>query len=120
MGPFRQNVFYLLLWRTIVVALLALVLAATSCLELRRALLTGAVVALLFSIGLILWSEQLGGERIERTEAWRMLQPDERPAGPGGRTVAYHCLRDLALRFAKASSATAAALSASTLLIASN
>ena len=59
MGPFRQNVFYLLLWRTFLVALIALVLAVTRCLELGGALLTGANVALLFSLGLIVWSELL-------------------------------------------------------------
>jgi hypothetical protein len=55
--PFRKNAFYLLLWRAILVALVALVVTTTSCLEPQRALLTGAVVALLFSTGLILWSE---------------------------------------------------------------
>ena len=120
MDSFRDNVFYLLLWRAILVALVALVLAATRCLELRGALLTGANVALLFSLGLIVWSDWLGGDRIIWTKAWRMLRPDERPAGLAGRTVAYDCLRGLALRFAKGASVVAAALSASALLLASD
>jgi len=115
--PFRQIAFYLLLWRAILIALLALVTAATSCLELQRALLAGAVVALLFSIGLIVWSELLGSERIVRTSAWRALQANQRQAGPAGRAVACRCLRGLALHFAKASSAAAAALSVSALLL---
>ena len=120
MGPFRQHVFYLLLWRTTLVALIALVLAATRCLELRGALLIGANAALLFSLGLIAWSEQLGSDRIMWTEAWRMLRPDERPAGLAGRSVAYDCLRGLALQFAKVASAVAATLSASALLLSSD
>jgi hypothetical protein len=115
---FREKLFYLLLWRAVLVALLALVLSATWRLDLRGALLTGANVALLFAVGLILWSGWLGAERIEWTNAWRILRPDERPAGAAGRTVAYHCLRGLALRFAKGSSAVAAAMSVSALLLA--
>ena len=118
MGQFRQMLFYLLLWRAILVALVALVLAATRCLELRAALLTAANVALLFSLGLIVWAGLLGADRIVWTKAWRSLRPDERPAGVAGRTIAYHCLCGLAFRFAKGSSAVAAAMSASALLLA--
>ena len=118
MGQFRQMLFYLLLWRAILVALIALVLAATRCLELRGALLIAANVALLFSLGLIVWSGLLGVDRIVWTKAWRTLRPDERPAGVAGRMVAYHCLCGVAFRFAKGSSAVAAAMSASALLLA--
>ena len=117
MSPFRDKLFYLLLWRATLVALFALILSVTRFLDLRGALLTGANVALLFAVGLILWSGWLGAERIEWTNAWRTLRPDERPAGIAGRTVAYHCLCGLALRFAKGSSAVAAAMSASALLL---
>jgi hypothetical protein len=120
MASFRDNVFYLLLWRSIIVVLVTLVVATTRCLELRGALLIGANAALLFSLGLIAWSELLGGDRIIWTKAWRMLRPDERPAGVAGRTVAYDCLRGLALRFAEGASVAAAALSASALLLASD
>ena len=118
MSQFRQTLFYLFLWRAILVALVALVLATTRCLELRGALLTAANVALLFSLGLIVWAELLGADRIVWTKAWRSLRPDERPAGVAGRTVAYHCLCGLAFRFAKNSSAIAVAMSASALLLA--
>ena len=120
MDPFRQNVLYLLLWRTFLIALIALVLAVTRQLELGGALLTGANVALLFSLGLVVWSERLSSDRIMWTEAWRMLRPDQRPAGSAGRTVAYDCLRDLALQYAKGASAVAAALSASAFLLVSD
>jgi hypothetical protein len=85
MGPFRENAFYLLAWRAFLVALIALVLIATRCFELTTAFLTGANVALVFSLGLIAWSERLSEERIVRTEAWRCLKPNQRPAGRAGR-----------------------------------
>ena len=59
-SQFREKLFYLLLWRAILVALFALVLSATRCLDLRGALLTAANVALLFSLGLIVWSGLVG------------------------------------------------------------
>ena len=117
MSPFREKLFYLLLWRAILVSLFALVLSVTRCLDLRGALLTSANVALLFAIGLILWSDWMGADRIGWTKAWRTLRPDERPAGVVGRTVAYHYLCGLALRFAKGSSAVAVAMSALALLL---
>src|SRR5262245_6260975 len=100
MAPFRENAFYLLAWRAFLIALIALVLMVTSF-ELATALLIGANAALLFSLALILWSNQLSEERIVWTEAWRMLRPNQRPAGRAGRNVAYRCLSEVALRFAK-------------------
>jgi hypothetical protein len=56
MGPFRENAFYLLAWRAFLVALIALALIVTRSFELAAAFLIGANVALLFSLGLIVWS----------------------------------------------------------------
>jgi hypothetical protein len=75
MVPFRENTFYLFAWRAFLTALIGLVLMATRSVEVAAALLIGANVALLFSFGLIVWSEQLTEERIVWTEAWRMLKP---------------------------------------------
>src|ERR1700731_1835622 len=87
MGPFRENAFYLLAWRAVLVALIALVLIATRFCVLATAFLTGANVALVFSLGLIAWSERLSEERIVRTEAWRCLklcvEHHDRRGGPG-------------------------------------
>ena len=52
-----------------------------------------------------------------RTEAWRALAPKERPAGEVGRRWALNSLEELALRFAKASSAVAIALAGIALVI---
>ena len=101
MGPFRENAFYLLAWRAFLVALIALALIVTRSFELAAAFLIGANVALLFSLGLIVWSERLTEQRIVWTEAWRMLKPSQRPAGRAGRRWALSCLSDVALRFAQ-------------------
>jgi hypothetical protein len=113
---FRENAFYLLAWRAFLAALIGLVLMATRCAEAAVAFLIGANVALLFSSGLIVWSEQLTDERVVWTEAWRMLRPSQRPAGRAGRRWAHGCLSDMALRFAEGASGLAIALSASALI----
>jgi hypothetical protein len=118
MGPFRENAFYVLAWRAFQVALIALALIVTRSLELAAAFLIGANVALLFSLGLIVWSERLTEQRIVWTEAWRMLKPSQRPAGRAGRRWALSCLSDVALRFAQVVSVLAIALSASALMLA--
>lgn len=118
MVPFRENAFYLLVWRAFLVALIALVLMVASF-ELARAFLIGANVALLFSLALIVWSNRLSEERIVWTEAWRMLKPNQRPGGRAGRNWASRCLSEVALLFAQAASAVAIALSASALLLTS-
>jgi hypothetical protein len=115
MREFSENAYYLLVWRTILVALIAAVLMVTRTIELNAALLVGANIALLFSVGLIVWTSQLDEERIVRTEAWRMLVPEERPAGPVGRQCALNNLEEMTFRFAKASSAVAIALAATVL-----
>ena len=117
MNEFNEKAFYLLVWRTVLVALVGTVLIVTSTVELTAALLVGANIALLFSVGLIVWSSQLDEEQIVRTEAWRMLMPGERPAGPVGRQCALNNLAEMAFRFAKASSAVAIALSGTVLVI---
>jgi hypothetical protein len=81
MGPFRENAFYLLAWRAFLVALIALALIVTRSFELAAAFLIGANVALLFSLGLIVWSERLTEQRIVWTEAWRMLKPSRPQVG---------------------------------------
>src|SRR5262245_5296254 len=117
MNEFNEKAFYLLVWRAFLVALVAAVLIVTRTTELATALLVGANIALLFSVGLIVWTSRLDDEQIVRTEAWRTLMPEERPAGKSGRVCALNCLEEIALRFAKASAAVAAALAGAVLAI---
>ncbi len=116
MTRFRENAFYLMVWRALLATLLGLVLIATRSAEVAAALLIAAHMSLLFSFGLIMWSQWLSEERIVWTEPWRMLRPGQRLAGRAGRRLAYKCLSDMALRFAKGASALAVALSASALI----
>jgi hypothetical protein len=117
--PFREKAFYLLVWRAFLAALITFVLIVTSRYRIAAAFVIAANAALIFSLGLIIWARHLNDERIVWTEAWRMLKPTQRPAGIGGRRWARLYLNDVASRFAKASSAVAAALSASALIFAS-
>jgi hypothetical protein len=110
MNEFNEKAFYLLVWRAVLATLVGAVFIVTRIAELEAALLVGANIALLFSIGLIAWTSQLDEEQIVRTEAWRTLTPEERPAGKSGRFCALNCLEEIAFRFAKASAAIAAAL----------
>jgi hypothetical protein len=112
MNEFNEKAFYLLVWRAVLAALVGAVLIVTRTAELEAALLVGANVALLFSVGLIVWTSQLDEEQIVRTEAWRTLVPEERPAGKTGRFCALNCLE-----FAKASAAVAAVLAGAVLAI---
>ena len=117
MHPFSEKAFYLLVFRAILAALIAVVLMVTRSFGLAAAFLIGANVALLFSVGLIAWKSHLDEEHVVRTEAWRALAPGERPAGKAGRRWALNSLEELALRFAKASSAVAIALAGTALVM---
>ena len=83
MGPFQENAFYLLAWRAFLVALITLAVMITHSFELAAAFLIGANVALLFSLGLIVWSAWLSEERIVRTEAWRCFEAKPTAGGSG-------------------------------------
>ena len=118
MDPFRETAFCLLVWRAFLTALVTVLLIVLSRFQLALAFLVGANVALLFSLGLIVWSELLTDDRIVWTAAWRMLAPQERPAGIAGRRWARRDLSEMSLAFAKTASAVAAVLSASAFVLA--
>lgn len=77
----------------------------------------GATVALIFSIVLLTRSYLLTQERFLRSEVWRGLAPDERPAGEHGVRIAQAYMEELLLRFAKSSSAIAGLLYGSALIL---
>jgi hypothetical protein len=117
MDPFRDKVFYLLLWRAVLATLIAAVLMVTNHLALGVALFAAAHLALLFSLGIVAWTEWLNEERVGRLEAWRMLSARQRPAGQIGRRYACVCFKETGLRFAKASSGVAVTLAATSLAL---
>ena len=84
---------------------------------LVAAIRIGANVAPLFAMGLIAWKSHLDEQHIVRTEAWARCGRRSGSAGKGGRRWAINCLEELALRFAKASSAMAIALAGTALVM---
>lgn len=78
----------------------------------------GATVALIFAIVLLVRSYFLTEERFLRSEAWRALKPEERPADEWGRELARAYLQELMLRFAKGASGIAGVLYCSALVVA--
>jgi hypothetical protein len=120
MDTFRKNAFYLLVWRAILAAMIAVVLMATSGLSLALAFLVGAHVPFAFSPGLMIWAGLLNDDSIVRVKAWRMLPPGEGPASSAGRRVALNYLTETALRFARAAAAVSIGLAASALVLVEN
>jgi uncharacterized membrane protein len=67
----------------------------------------GGNIALVFAITLLLRAACLSEDRIDRTEAWRILKPQERPVGEAGRRSARDALQEALLRFAKTAAGVA-------------
>jgi Ca2+/Na+ antiporter len=98
---------------TLAAALLMLALSYDSPL----ALWIGATAALVFSLSLIMRSYRLTEERFTRSEVWRALFPDERPAEPAGRELAQARFNELLLHFAKSAAGIAAFLYVAAMLL---
>ena len=62
---------------------------------------SAATVALAFSVTLILRASWLTDEGVHRLEAWRNLEPGQRPLGEGGRRWARASFEELLLSTAK-------------------
>ena len=88
MIPFRQFAFYTVARDAAFVALAAATMMVGASFEPPLAFKIGATVALIFSIGLLIRAYLLTEERFLRSEAWRALRPEERPAGEDERRLA--------------------------------
>ena len=117
MNPFRQFAFFTVARDSSFVALTAGMLMLASSFEPPLSFMIGATVALIFSVGLLLRVYLLTEERFLRSEVWRSLRPDERPAGEHGRRIAQAQLRELLLQFSKTASGVASILYASALVL---
>ncbi|AXK81619.1 hypothetical protein DW352_14485 [Pseudolabrys taiwanensis] len=117
MIPCARFAFFTLTRDSLFVALAGLLLMTAFSFEPPLAFEVGASVALVFSIGLLARSYFMNEERFRRSEAWRALTPDERPAGDTGQQFAREHFETLLLRFAQGASAVAALLFASALLL---
>ena len=109
MREFHRIAFFLLVWRSFLAVLITIVVTVLHGFEPAASFRIAAGAALLFSLGLILHAVVLTDDRIVRTEAWREFGSADQSAGAPGRQCARNILRELSLRFAKASSAIAIA-----------
>ena len=99
MNPFARFAFFTMVRDTSFVALAAGTLMVGYSFEPPLAFTIGATVALIFSIGLLVRSYFLTEERLLRSEVWRALRPDERPAGIPGASVGASAARRAAAAF---------------------
>ena len=88
-------------------ALAGIVLMVGFSFEPPVALKIGATVALLFSISQVWRASLVSEDGVHRLEAWRSLDPGQRPAGDGGRRCARDSFVELLLRAAKLASVIA-------------
>ncbi len=77
----------------------------------------GAIVALMFSVGLLIRVGFLTEERFARSEAWRALRDEEKPEGEEAQHWARAELQEVLLRFAKSAAGVACVLFASALVL---
>lgn len=117
MIPCERYAFFTLARDAGFVSLAAITLMVAFSFEPPLAFEIGATVALIFSVVLLIRSCLLTQERFLRSEVWRGLTPDERPAGEHGVRIARAYMEELLLRFAKSSSAAAGLLYGSALIL---
>jgi hypothetical protein len=110
MDRFAQFAFSLTLRDASFVALAALTLMLGFSFNPPLALVIGAHIALIFSLTLLYRVSLLTDERVRRTEAWRVLEPHERPHGEFALAAAHQRLEEVLLRFAKTSAGVACTL----------
>lgn len=115
--PSTRFAFFTLARDSAFVTLAAATLMVGFSFEPSLALKIGATTALIFSLGLLIRVYFLTEERFLRSEAWRALRPDERPAGEQGLQLARAQLEELLLRFAKGASGIAGILYCSALVL---
>ena len=120
MGAFRRFAFAAAARDAGFVALAAATLMLAFSFAPALSLSIGANIALVFAVCMMLRAACLSDDGIERTEAWRILQPQERPAGEEGRRLARDELQDVLLRFARAAAGAAIILYGASLAISLN
>lgn len=117
MIPCARFAFFTLARDSLFVALAAALLMLAFSFEPPLAFKIGASVALIFSVVLLARGYFLTEQRFRRSEAWRSLRPEERPAGDAGPQLARDQFQMLLLRFAQGASAVASFLYVSALVL---
>jgi hypothetical protein len=109
MNPFRQLAAQTVARDASFVALAGVVLMLALSFEPSTAFKSGGTVALFFAVGQVVRASRLTDDGMRHVEAWRFLDPNERPVGESGRRWARDNLEEVLLRAAKAASAIAIA-----------
>jgi len=117
MDAFRRFAFFTVARDASFVALAAATLMLAFSFAPPFALAIGANIALVYAIGLLLRVACLTDEGIVRTEVWRILKPQERPAGESAQRTAKDDLQVVLLQFAEAAAGIAIALYCSSLML---
>ena len=120
MGAFRRFAFAAAARDAGFVALAAATLMLAFSFAPALSLSIGANIALGFAVGMVLRAACLSDDGIERTEAWRILEPQERPTGDMGRRRARDELQDVLLRFARVAAGVAIILYGASLAVSLN
>ncbi|MBX9591919.1 MAG: hypothetical protein K2X43_21715 [Hyphomonadaceae bacterium] len=120
MGAFRRQAFATAARDATFVAVAAATLMLAFSFAPALSLSIGANIALVFALGMVLRAACLSDEGVERTEAWLILRPQERPSGDAGRRLARDELQDVLLRFAKAAAGAAIVLYGASLVLSLN
>ena len=107
MDDCRNTAFHLTLWYAVLTAIVSILVIALHDLGLASALLAAATLALMFALILMARAGRLSEKAIMRSQFWRTLSPQKRPAGEAGRRMACRVLEETWLRFAKGAAAAA-------------
>ncbi len=117
MSPFTRLAIFAVAREAGFIALAAFTLMLAFSVAPPRALAVAASAALTFALALMLRACCLTEERLVRSEAWRALDPEQRPKGDQGRRWARSELESLLLHFAKGASGVAGILYSSALVM---
>jgi hypothetical protein len=101
MDPFRRLAEQTVARDASVVAFLGVMLMSAFVFEPEIAFKSAGTVALFFSVGLVARALRLRDDRMDRIEAWRQLDPEQRPDDESGRRWARDSFEEVLLRTAK-------------------
>jgi len=110
MDDFRNTAFYLALWYAVLTAIVSVLLIALHDLGVASAFLAAAILALLLALVLIARAGRVTEKAMRRSQFWRTLPPQKRPAGEAALKLACRAVTETWLGFAKGASAVAIAL----------
>jgi hypothetical protein len=110
MEPFTRLAFFTIARDAIIATMAAIILVVAYRFDPPLAIVIAASVAMFYMAVMLVRAMVLTEERVEATEPWLVMQPQQRPSDARSRAVATERLETLLLRAAKTASGIAAAL----------